>query len=150
MSRRLTIVILGLVVSGCAAPPQYQVRPVALTSMPTPIAQAVAVCEPLSRQAADQARNQVAQQQSASRNAVVGYSCNGLVNAYSAFNATTSTTCVPVTQGSGGGKWSGVAQGLNDYSNQQAAGENASRTVGQACLAQYGWRVESVCVANCR
>jgi hypothetical protein len=152
MRTMIAVVVICCGLVGCAVP-QYQKRlvPYEGTRPQMPAAQVVDICNAQARNAYSSASAQAQAQLDARNNQVTGYNCStyGQANSFGYnTNYSGTTNCAAVTANPYGGKYGGFAA-LGDSLGVAAHAAEAQNNVLVACAAQYGYRIESYCVANC-
>lgn len=137
--KALLCLTICLLVQGCASS-RYETRFISISSSPTLQADdAMAICVPRAKAEGDLAYTRAAQNSGGSAGGSV--TCNSTGNLSGGGTYTGSTNCV-----SDGKRQESIIE-FNERLNLRDSVRNAS-LVG--CLASYGWRVERVCVKNCR
>jgi hypothetical protein len=140
---RKAAVAVAFVLGGCAIP-QYSTRMVPFSASPQASRdQAIAICRPQAQLAATQARNDAQARANAQNSQFTTYNCTTTGTGPNGYR-TYSSNCAP--QPGGPSPLAAFAQGMDIG----ASGDNAATAVLTSCLAQYGWRLEQYCIANCR
>lgn len=133
---------LALSLAACAAAPQYEAHLVPITASPSaPERQALAICSPRAQLAEQDARASAqAYQDARNTQGPTSYDCSS-TGTYGGGVSSSNTNCRPHQM---------VMLNPFGASRANAAGTQAGIAVLTSCLAEYGWGIESQCIANCR